>query len=33
MIVQTSVDTLSAKVVMKLTKEVINEVDSSINKK
>lgn len=28
-----SVDTVSAKAVMKLMKEVINEVDSSINKK
>jgi ABC-type transporter Mla subunit MlaD len=28
-----SVDTVSAKVVMKLVKEVINEVDSSINRK
>ena len=28
-----SVDTVSARVVMKLVKEVINEVDSSINKK
>lgn len=28
-----SVDSVSAKVIMKLVKEVINEVDSSINKK